>query len=278
MGRDDEARRLRIEEQLSIGQICQRLGAGKDTVQEWLRGVPVPEWTKRPNAKDDLRALAVELRLQGTSVPKIAVALGVARSTAFRWTQHIPLDFNEEAAERRKAHSKAMTDARWADYRVQRDEERDRVTTGAMRTVGGLSKREVLLLGAAIYWCEGEKSKPWRPNSNRVQFVNSDPVLVRLFIKFVQQLGYPREAQSYRIAIHESGDVERARAWWSDQLGVPASLLLRTTLKRHNPATVRHNSGDHYHGCVVVQVLKARQLYWRIEGIMRGMAKAVDRR
>jgi hypothetical protein len=58
-----------------------------------------------PNAKDDLRKQAVELRQAGYSVPGIVRELGVARSTAFQWTKHIPLVQDTAEAERRKAQT-----------------------------------------------------------------------------------------------------------------------------------------------------------------------------
>jgi hypothetical protein len=73
-----EARRLRVEEQLSAGQIRQRLGLSKDQLYAALRGVPPPAWTRRPNAKDELRARAIELRGEGWSVNDIALELQVA--------------------------------------------------------------------------------------------------------------------------------------------------------------------------------------------------------
>lgn len=44
-----------------------------------------------PRYEDDLYAQAVRLRSQGCSVPAIAQRLGVAKSTAYRWSGHIPL-------------------------------------------------------------------------------------------------------------------------------------------------------------------------------------------
>ncbi|HUZ55953.1 MAG TPA: hypothetical protein VMU94_25935 [Streptosporangiaceae bacterium] len=37
-------------------------------------------------------------------------------------------------------------------------------------------------------------------------------------------------------------------------------------LKRHNPRTVRLNTGDTYHGCLRVEVLRSGSLYQQIEG------------
>ncbi|SCF37490.1 Homeodomain-like domain-containing protein [Micromonospora viridifaciens] len=80
-----EARRLRVEEQLPVHEICARLGVGRDRAYALLRGVPPPEWTRRPNAKDAQRAEAVRLRADGRSVNEIAQQLGVAKSTAYQW-------------------------------------------------------------------------------------------------------------------------------------------------------------------------------------------------
>ena len=41
------------------------------TINDALQGVPTPDWTSRPNAKDDVRAKARELRAQGLSYNEI---------------------------------------------------------------------------------------------------------------------------------------------------------------------------------------------------------------
>src|ERR1700748_2564457 len=112
--RREEARRLRREEGLSRSQLMKLFGVGNGTLSEWLRGTEAPEWTRRPRAKDDLRERAVELRREGATVPEIAGALGVSKSSAYLWTRHMPLDASrEEAAARRSRQSKQVAEARW---------------------------------------------------------------------------------------------------------------------------------------------------------------------
>src|SRR5262249_28748951 len=161
---------------LSVAQIQRRLGVSKRRLTEWLRGVPPPAWTARPNAKDDLRASAITLRRDGWSVSDISAELGVARSTAWTWGRDMPLDRDSERAAAKRAHSKLMTDARWARHRIERDAARDAVIARTVDEIGDLSERDILLIGAAIYWCEGTKAKPWRM-IERLQFANSDPML-----------------------------------------------------------------------------------------------------
>jgi hypothetical protein len=140
--------------------------------------------------------------------------------------------------------------------------------------VGDLSRREVVLLGAVAYWCEGEKNKPWRPQQFRMQFINSDADLILLFLRFLEACEVDRAGLSYRLSIHESADVEAATRWWSEVVSVPADKFRRPTVKTHNPSTVRHNVGDPYRGCLVIFVPKSRELYWKVEGLMRGIAGA----
>jgi transposase len=273
-----EARRLRTEENLSRSQLMKIFGVGNGTLSDWLRGTEPPEWTRRPRAKDELREQAVELRRGGATVPEIADALQVSKSSAYLWTRHLPLDATPaEAAARRSRHSKQVAEARWEPLNKDRDERRAQIGAREESWVGDLTTREIILVGAVAYWCEGEKTKPWRPQQFRMQFINSDADLIRLFLRFLALCGMDPADLTYRLSIHESADVEAATDWWSGVVGVPPGQFRRPTLKTHNPSTVRHNIGDPYRGCLVVFVPKSRELYWKVEGLMRGIAGAMAR-
>lgn len=271
----EEARRLRVEEQLPVRAICARLGIGRDRAYALLRGVPPPAGTRRPNAKDALRAEAVRLRADGRSVNQIAQQLGVAKSTAYQWVKHLPLDPDDAAAQRRRARAKLMTDARWSAHRAARAEARVPEHARGAAAVGVLDERDRLLLGAVLYWCEGAKSKPWRAQ-DRLMFVNSDPGLLALFLDFLAACGVGRDVAGYRVLIHESADADAAVRWWAERLTLPIERFGRSTLKRHNPTTVRRNAGDDYHGCLVITVPRSRALYWRIEGMIAELFRITD--
>ena len=71
-------------------QIKEILGPmSNTTLDDALRGEPPPEWTRRPNAKDELRARARELRAQGLDYEEIAAALGVAKSSVSLWVRDL---------------------------------------------------------------------------------------------------------------------------------------------------------------------------------------------
>ncbi|MGK5679307.1 helix-turn-helix domain-containing protein [Actinoplanes sp. URMC 104] len=266
----EEARRLRVDPGLSISELRKHFGVGSGTLTEWLRGITPPEWTKRPNAKDDLRRQAVELRKLGWSVNDLALKLGVAKSTAYSWVKHLPLDPDAERAREKKAHSDLMLAARWDERRAERDRRQVEVRAGVVDELGPITQRDVLLGGALAYMCEGAKSKPWRRH-DRLIFINNDPRLHRLFLCFLRAQGRDAASLRYRVHIHESADAEAAADWWAERLGVPRELFQRATIKRHNPATRRANVGADYHGCLVISVPKSRELYWRVEGVMEAL-------
>ncbi|GAA3929592.1 helix-turn-helix domain-containing protein [Actinoplanes auranticolor] len=267
-----EARRLRVDPGLSLSQLMKHFGVGSATLTDWLRGIEPPGWTRRPNAKDDLRARALELRAQGWSVNDLATEIGVAKSTAHAWVKHIPLDRDSERARRKQEHAAVMAAGRWDAKREERDRRQSEVHAQAAHVVGELSDRDLLMIGAAVYWCEGAKSKPWR-RVDRLTFINSDPGLIALFLRFLAVCGRDAESVNYRVHIHETADAEAAVAWWAEQLQVPRRLFQRPTIKRHAPATRRANTGSDYHGCLVVSVPRSRELYWRVEGVMATLTR-----
>ena len=72
-------------------QIREALGPMSNaTLNEALKDEPPPEWTRRPNAKDGLRARARELRGQGLDYEEIATALSVAKSSVSLWVRDLP--------------------------------------------------------------------------------------------------------------------------------------------------------------------------------------------
>src|SRR5215510_11752830 len=89
-GRREQAIALRRAGK-SRREIKEILGVGSnETLCKLLAGEPPPEWTRRPNAKDDLRARARQLREQGHEYNRIAAELGVSKSSVSLWVRDLP--------------------------------------------------------------------------------------------------------------------------------------------------------------------------------------------
>jgi transcriptional regulator with XRE-family HTH domain len=233
-------------------------------LNEVLRGEPPQPWTWRPNAKDDLRVRARDLREQGFDYSQIAAELGVSKSSVSLWVRDLPRPPGLSYEECRNRIAEGVR-RYWAAERPIREAERAAARAAAAAQIGQLSNREILITGAIAYWCEGGKNKPDR-RDDRVNFINSDPALIKLFLRFLDVAGVGRERLIFRVYIHESADLAAAQRLWLDVTQARPDQFRRPVLKRHNPRTIRKNTGDGYHGCLRIDVLRGTDLYRKIEG------------
>lgn len=221
-------------------------------------------------AKAEARERARELRRQGRTYDEITAELGVARSSVSLWVRDLP------RPRRGPERARLMAEARWAPYRRERDMARRRTRLTAASEVGALSGRELFLVGVGLCWAEGTKSKPER-RAERVTFTNSDPDMIAVYLAWLELLGVERERLRFALSIHESADVGAAEVFWADRVGIEVKGLQKTTLKKHNPKTVRKNVGGGYRGCLKVTVAGSADLYRRIEGWWYGIVVAAAR-
>jgi transposase len=273
-GRREQAIALRRAGK-SRREIKEILGiAGNSTLDDLLAGEPPPEWTRRPNAKDDLRAKARQLREQGLAYNQIAAELGVSKSSVSLWVRDLPRPerLSYEECCRRVAEGVRRY---WAAERPVREAQREATRAAAAAEIGALTQRELLIAGAIAYWCEGAKNKPYHRH-DRVTFMNSDPALITLFLRFLDAAGVDRNMIVYRVYIHETADVTGAERFWLEVTGADPALFRRPALKRHQPQTVRKNVGADYRGCLRVDVRQNMELYRRIEGWTRAVTKGAD--
>ena len=243
----------------SRSQIKQILGPmSNSTLNNALKDEPPPEWTRRPNAKDELRAKARELRGQGLDYEEIAAALGVAKSSVSLWVRDLPTParLSYEECRKRSAEGAARY---WAAERPVREARRTAIRVVAAAEIGELSDRELLIAGAIAYWCEGTKRKPHRPSA-RVVFINSDAGLIQFFLRFLDSTGTTRADLTFRVYLHEKADIESAAAFLAGRYrGSARSSSVAPVLKRHNPKTVRKNVGENYHGCLRIDVRRSAE-------------------
>ncbi|CAM5547692.1 putative protein OS=Streptomyces fumanus OX=67302 GN=GCM10018772_32570 PE=4 SV=1 [Streptomyces fumanus] len=221
--------------------------------------------------KDDLRARARELRLQGWTYDRIQMELGCSKSSVSLWVRDLPAP---ERRSRTREESSAIAKKGWQARLRVREEERQRTRQRAEEETRGMSDRELFFAGVALYWAEGSKSKPYS-RRERVTFVNSDPNVISVFLAWLALLEVDPASLRFAVQIHETADVAAAEAFWADHVGIKSDDLLKTSLKRHNPTTNRKNTDQEYRGCLRVDVRDGAELYRRIEGWWYGIVGAV---
>ncbi|MGQ4515188.1 hypothetical protein [Streptomyces sp. DW26H14] len=244
-----------------------------DLLNRLLDGEPAPTWTRRPNAKDDLRDRARELRLKGLTYDQIQAELGCSKSSISLWVRDLPRPARRDPKEQASLAARK----RWDHELAIRDEERTRTKEAAKAEIGRLTDRELFMAGVALYWAEGSKDKPYA-RREILQFINSDPDVIRFYLSWLELLGVERARMRFRVCIHESADVAEAERFWARLAGVEPGSLQRATLKKHNPKTRRKNVAEAYRGCLVIYVTGSAELYRRMEGAWYGIVSGARAR
>lgn len=200
---------------------------------------------------------------------KIASELGVSKSSVSLWVRDLPRParLSYEASRQRQAEGVARF---WARERVRREASRLAITEAAAARIGALNDRDVIIAGAIAYWCEGAKNKSYR-RSDRVDFINSDPLMIKFFLRFLHSAGVPKDQLIFSVSIHETADASDAQRFWLGVTNANDAQFRTPVIKRHNPRTVRKNTGGDYHGCLRVEVRRSMALYRQIEGWARAV-------
>ena len=93
-----------------------------------------------------------------------------------------------------------------------------------------LSKRELLILGAGIYACEGAK---FRVDNNGkkhydVDFTNNDPKLISLFLRFIREcIHAPEERIKAQLFIYPDHNEAEVINFWSNITKIPQSRFTK---------------------------------------------------
>lgn len=222
-------------------------------------------------AKSIERLRARELRKAGVSVKSIAKQLRVAKSTASLWVRDIILSI-EQLEQLRLQRIKGGERGRFLGTLKQKNDRLRRIKIGeekGNKLVGEVNKRELLLIGAALYWAEGTKKK------REVAFCNSDPYLINVMIQWLQTCFNITKDRFYCTVgineIHRHREV-LVKEFWSDMTGISMSQFRKTSFKKVKNSKLYDNFNDHY-GTLTVKVAKPGQIFYDILGIISGLSK-----
>ncbi len=140
-----------------------------------------------------------------------------------------------------------------------------------MKDIGRLSKRELWLIGVALYWAEGSKEKA---KGSLVRLGNSDPKMIKLFLKWLQEVCQINKTDIiFRIYLHETSRkrTEEVKNYWSKKTAFPKSEFEKITWKKNKIKTNRTNIGNNYYGLLDVTVKMSVNFNRKIQGWIEGI-------
>ena len=175
-------------------------------------------------AKRELKARALEMRMQQMSYSQIKAALGVSKGTLSIWLQDYPLS-RERINELRG----------WSERRIEKCRETkalkkrtrlEGVYERAAKDISTLSEREMFIAGLFLYWGEGSKTQ-----NTLTAISNTDPAVLIFFIKWLEMFGVPREKLKVCIHLYQDMDAEAELNYWSEVLDLPRTAFRKPYIK-----------------------------------------------
>ncbi len=224
------------------------------------------------------KEFAIKLRQQGMTYSEILGQIPVAKSTLSLWLREVGLAKRQKQllTKKRLAAARRGGEAK----RQQRIERSHLVISGAKIDVGRITNRELLLIGAALYWAEGAKEKSGR-SGIVFQFGNMDSKMILLVLRWLERVcGIKKTMLGFDLYLHESHKHRTgiARRYWSKTLSIPLSDLTRVYYKRHRlKPTNRKNISEAYFGLFRVRVNQSSELVRKIAGWTEGIVQGVEK-
>ncbi len=223
-------------------------------------------------AKSLQRLQARRLRRLGKSVKDIARDVGVSKSSVSLWCSDIELT-PEQIAHLIKREGDGAAKGRQVAARLKKAERRQRVDRFCgigLNKIGQLTNRELLLVGASLYWAEGNKKQ------RMVVFANSDPDMIKVFLKWLEICnGVTKDRLSPYVGINQTHKkrISLVEKYWSELTGIPLDNFTKPSYKKVKNAKIYENFEDHY-GTLFVRVKKSTNLHYEILGYIEGLKLA----
>lgn len=175
---------------------------------------------------------------------QIAVSLAVSKSSVSNWVRDIELSkeavvniSNQFLIGREKARKTRLRNI------VIRNDEISRV---CKQEIMPFSLRDLWIAGLMIYAGEGNKSSIVA--NQHVDVANSDPSVLRIFIRFLMGICHvPRREIKVRLILYKDIDVEEAHKYWAEELDIPRVQFSKSFIKpSYKDSPYRHLRRSRY--------------------------------
>ena len=135
------------------------------------------------------KGIATELRRKGLSYSDIQNSINVPRSTVAYWLKDVELSDEQTKKLKAKRSAVAKSNSEKRAARILRETED--IKRSSAKEIGGVTKRELWLMGIILYWRFGNSSDL----KKGVHFTTSDPELIKLFLNWLKEIGKIKEEE-----------------------------------------------------------------------------------
>ena len=203
------------------------------------------------------REVAQRLRGLGMAYREIGAVIPVGKGSLSKWCRDVALteDQKDRLIALNRRVGKARREAGWR-RRLNNLERIEGIKNQARLEAARLISDRLWLAGVVAYWAEGTKG------SGEVEFANSDPALVKLFLTWAERF-LDRSAVdcAIRLHLHSGQDESESIRFWSGVTNIPAEQFGKTFIKT---AGTGHRKKLLYHGTAQIRLRRSSDLLHKV--------------
>lgn len=214
---------------------------------------------------------AIRLRMEGKSYREIAKITGISKNSASRWCKNLKLPRSAQKILEGKTKYPKELFVKYNQLKAKKVRiANQKIEKNAAKEIQPLSKYELLLVGTALYWGEGYKTE----KSHSICFVNSDPHMVALFLRFLREiLQIPEEKLRASIRIHPNIIPKNAIKFWAQLTAIPKEQF-RITRQVSKASNKKRPLNSLPYGTLDLRVHDKRKLS-QIKGWIKGLRREI---
>ncbi len=216
----------------------------------------------------------IELRRRGFSYSEIKKSLFVPKSTLSSWLKKVKLSPSQLRRLKRKRSEAAKAGSRIKKFKTLQVIERIQKTS--VTNIKKISRRELWLMGIMLYWKERLSHGNRSDLKKGVRFTSSDPDLIRLFLKWLRDIGHlEKEEIVFDIFVSKrKKNKDKIITYWSGITGYSKNNFSRiyfqkTALKKSK----RQSKSRAEFGFLRIRVKASSMLARQISGWVNGIQK-----
>lgn len=219
------------------------------------------------------REAALQLRIKGQSYGEIRRALGVSKSTLSFWFKNLTLSPRTLKILQPKQRKGLLALAEFNKRRtISIRKENIGIADGLKSMVGILSDRDIMLIGAALYWGEGYKNFK-KGTYEHINFANSDPDMIRVFLMFLKRvLNIASSDLKAHIFLYPGMDQKKAIRYWVAITKIPRDHFyiyegVSKSSKKKRPQNLLP------YGTIQIRLIRRKE-FFKIRGLIDGIIEA----
>lgn len=223
--------------------------------------------------------IAIDMRKRGLSYSDIENRIHVPRSTLSFWLSEIKLP--DEL--KKKLEAKRMAGIKKASAKriLKLQKNIQDIKTSSAKNIKQISKKELWLIGVVLYWRERLLSGSESDIRKGVKFTSSDPYLVKLFLKWLKDIGGIKNNEiDFDIFMSDvdkgnKAVINEAISFWSEVTEFPENWFTKIYYHKSKQKRKRggRNTKKNKFGLLRTRVKASSMMARQIAGWVRGIIK-----